>query len=114
MESAKLRAQGPIGANAPIRIMHPDRLLPMQYPRLVTHHTRFVQSWLPVENEDVSVAQMPIHLLVDCLCTREQSRATRGAMIALLRCEELIRDGGTLLDAQLVLCQQYSVTMQCH
>ena len=69
----------------PVGVMHADGLLTVQDAGLVTHHARLMKSGLTVQNEDISVAEVPVHLLVD---RRPASLQTRkgGPSIAVLRC----------------------------
>lgn len=50
--------------NTPISIMHSNGLLSVEYTSFVCHHTGFVECGLSVENQNVSIAKMPINLLV--------------------------------------------------
>lgn len=45
--------------------MHPDRLLSLQDLDSVTHHTRLMQCWLTVEDDNVAVVEMSVDLAVD-------------------------------------------------
>lgn len=103
----------PINLHAPVGVMHPDGLFAVKHLGLVTHHTGLVQRGLSVQNEDIAVAQMAIHFLVDSRCPREQARVTRRTMVALLRREELVRDGGPLFNAQLVLYHTNVISVRC-
>ena len=64
----------------PIGIMHADRLLPLEDARLVAHHTRLVERWLTVENENIPVAEVPVNLLVDSRRGRVQAVPLGGPM----------------------------------
>lgn len=50
--------------HSPISIMHPNSLLPFQNPRLVRHHTRFMQRRLSIKNQDIPIAKMSVDFLV--------------------------------------------------
>lgn len=66
--------------SSPVGIVHPDCLLSVQNSRLVAHHTRLVERWLTVENENIPVAEVPVNLLVDSRRGRVQAVPLGGPM----------------------------------
>ena len=68
----------------PIGIMHADRLLPLEDARLVAHHTRLVERGLAIQNEDVTVPKVPVHLLVDSRSGCIEAMSLRRSVRALL------------------------------
>lgn len=89
-------------ANSPISIMHTNSFLALQHPRLMRHHTRFMQRRLSVQNQRITVPQMPMDLLVDRCSPRRQAEAGSTVGVTLWR-QELIRDGRSLLNRQFIL-----------
>ena len=83
--------------------MHPDCLFAVQHSRLVAHHARFVECRLSVEDENIAVPKVSIHLLIDGRRGRVQAVALGGPMRAFLRRQQLIRDSSTLLQRELIL-----------
>lgn len=51
--------------SSPVGVVHSNRLLPSQDLGSMTHHTRLVKRRLSIEQEDVSVLEMSVDLLVD-------------------------------------------------
>jgi hypothetical protein len=82
--------------------MHADRLFSTQHTGSMSHHAGFVQGWLSVENEHVSITQMSKHLLVDSRSSRGES--TTVSTTTVLRREQLIGNGRSLFYRQLILC----------
>jgi len=54
-----------IDCNIPVGVVHANRLFSFQDLCLVAHHARLVQCRLAIEDENVSVLQVSVHLLVD-------------------------------------------------
>jgi hypothetical protein len=90
-------------ANIPVRIVHSDSLLSKQDTCLVTHHTGLVKCRLSIQDKDVAVPQMSVDFLVDSHRPSGQAMLDDGGVLALLRCEELIRQGCSLIWRQFVL-----------
>lgn len=77
--------------------MHTNRLLSSQYTGFMRHHTWLVQSWLSIEDQNIPIAEVSIHLLVDRRCPCKETMLARGCSVAFLRREQLVRNGCSLL-----------------
>jgi len=77
--------------------MHPDRLLTLENLDFMNHHTRFMQCWLSIQNDHISISDMSIHLLVSCRWTHT------GTCVIALSGEKLIGDSCSLLKSRSVL-----------
>jgi len=89
--------------NVPIRIMHTDRFLSFQNSSLMRHHTGFMEGWLTIQNEDISILKMSVNFLVHSRRPREKSFARGGPKVTILRSQQLVGNSGSLLDAERVL-----------
>ena len=87
----------------PVGVMHADGLLTVQDAGLVTHHARLMKSGLTVQNEDISVAEVPVHLLIRCRRGRIQAMALNRTMRAFLGCQQLVSYGRALFLRQFIL-----------
>lgn len=76
----------PATFHSPVGVVHSDSFLSKKHLDLVRHHTRFMQSGLPVENNDISVSDMSIHLFVS---RRWAGRVRKGIA---LRGQQLVGD----------------------
>jgi hypothetical protein len=83
--------------------MHADGLLSWKYFCFVYHHTRFVQRWLPIQNQGIPIFQVSIHLLVYGGCPSMEAFPSCYHPFALLRGEELICNGCPLFNSEFVL-----------
>lgn len=88
--------------SSPIGIVHTNGFLALQDPRLVRHHTRLMQRRLSVQDQHITVPQMPMDLLIDRRRPRRKTEARSGVSATLWR-QELICDGRSLLRRQFVL-----------
>ena len=65
----------------------------------MSHHTGFVQRGLSIQNDDVAISDVPIHLLIPCRWTQ----AARSPICVALRGQQLISDREPLLGSRSVL-----------
>ena len=83
--------------------MHANRLLSLQHPSLMSHHTRLVERRLSIQNQYVSIPKMPIDFLVNGGSPRVQPAPTISSMFVLLWSQKLVGDSGPLFNAQFIL-----------
>ena len=69
----------------------------------MTHHTGFMQRRLTVEDEDVAVAKVPVHLLVDRRGGSVETLSLCGTVRTILRSQQLVGDRCALLEGEFVL-----------
>lgn len=69
-----------------------------------------MQRRLSIQNEDITIPQMTIHLLRYRRCPCVQPFAHQGVPTAFLWCEQLVGDGSSLFKSHLVL-QEKSATV---
>lgn len=89
--------------------MHSDRLLPSQHFDPMRHHTGLVKSRLSIENNDITIAQMSVDLLIPAHWTGSTSTVN-----VALRSEELVGDCRSLLKSRAVLSVNQAVTKETY
>jgi hypothetical protein len=85
--------------DSPVRIVHPDRLLSQENLDPMCHHTRFMERRLSIQDDHISISEMPVHLFVK----RRRSRAAPRRISISLRSEQLVCDGRSLLERFAIL-----------
>lgn len=96
-----------------IGVVHANRFLTAQHFDTVTHHTRFVQRRLTIENDNVAVHQVTVHFTIDL--RRSGTRQADVGSIQARECrarlgsEQFVSLSCSFLDRHLVQRQQVSV-----
>lgn len=76
--------------------MHPNGLLSLQYPGFMNHHTGLMQGGLTIQNEKITVPEVPVYFLVDGGRSCRQSGPSR-SMATALGGQKLVGNRSTLL-----------------
>lgn len=87
----------------PVSVMHTYCFFPLKNAGFVAHHTWLMQRRLSVQNQDIAVLQVAIHLFVDrrSFC-RETVASTR---VCVLWCKKHISNGLTLFLRHFILME---------
>lgn len=87
--------------------MHPNNAITLEHPHAMTHHTRFMQRRLPVENDNVPVGEVAVDFPVDLRGARVREPDVRsieaGRARARVGREELVRLRGAFFLRQAFL-----------